>query len=94
MADPDGEHTGPVETKADTSGKESTGGIAPSRRQALKHLAYAASVAPAMVVLLSGSAAAQGWNGKGKGNGNGGGGPNCDNPGISLGFNRNGHSAC
>ncbi|MFM1813383.1 MAG: hypothetical protein RLZ98_78 [Pseudomonadota bacterium] len=65
-----------------------------SRREALKSLAYAASVAPAMVVLLNGSADAQGWNGKGNGPGNGNGGPNCDNPGLHLGFNRNGHSAC
>ena len=61
-----------------------------TRRQALKNLAYAASVAPGMLVLLSGSSdAAPG----GQGNGNSS-GPNCDNPGGHIGFNRNGHSAC
>lgn len=51
-----------------------------TRRQSLQAVArYAAFVAPAMTVLVQGSAEAA---------------PNCDNPGLHLGVNRNGHSGC
>lgn len=51
-----------------------------TRRQSIKAVAkYAAFVAPAMTVLVEGSAQAA---------------PNCDNPGLHLGVKRNGHSGC
>jgi hypothetical protein len=50
------------------------------RRQALLRLSrYAAGVAPAMLVLMSGKARAA---------------PNCDNNGWHKGFSKNGHSPC
>lgn len=74
----------------------------PARRKALARLGgYAMSVAPAMLVLTSGHAGAQGrgnGNGNGNGGGNGGGNGNpqapCDNPAWDLGLKRAGHSGC
>ncbi len=64
------------------------------RRAALLRMsAYAASVAPAMLVLTSGKVNAQG-NGNGNGNGGGGSNANCDNPGQHLGVKKQGHSGC
>lgn len=59
---------------------EATDEAALTRRQSLKAVAkYAAFVAPAMTVLVQGSAEAA---------------PNCDNPGLHLGVKRSGHSGC
>jgi hypothetical protein len=59
----------------------------PSRRDALLRLSgYAAAMAPAMVVLVSGRATAQRL-----GNGNG---PPCDSPAWNLGLSQAGHSGC
>jgi len=73
----------------------------PERRAALKKIgAYSAYVAPAMLVLMTPDSEAEarhrrgGGRGRGRGRGRHGRGPNCDNPGLHLGFNRNGHSAC
>lgn len=67
------------------------------RRAAMLRMgAYAAAVAPAMLVLTSGKGHAQG-HGNGHGNGNGNGhayGRNCDGPGLRVGISRNGHSGC
>ncbi|MCH9809039.1 MAG: hypothetical protein K0U74_15040 [Alphaproteobacteria bacterium] len=63
------------------------------RRAAMLRMgAYAAAVAPAMLVLTSGKGIAQG---RGNGNGNGHAyGRNCDGPGLRVGIRRNGHSGC
>ena len=64
------------------------------RRAALLRMGiYAASVAPAMLVLTSGRVNAQG-NGNGNGNGGGSSNANCDNPGQHLGVKKQGHSGC
>lgn len=60
------------------------------RRHVLRRLGgYAASVAPAMLVLTTGAHAARGDNGND-------GGPQapCDNPAWDLGLKRAGHSGC
>lgn len=61
-----------------------------SRRAALLRMSgYAASVAPAMLVLMNGKTHAKPGNGNGNGNG-----PACDNPAWDLGLKRAGHSGC
>lgn len=72
---------------ASTSGNTSASApMAPSRRRALRQLGYAASVAPAMVLLTPGVALAR--------NGNGDPQAPCDNPAWDLGLKRAGHSGC
>jgi hypothetical protein len=68
----------------------------PTRRKALARLGgYAMCVAPAMLVLTSGHAGAQGrGNGGGDGGGNGNPQAPCDNPAWDLGLKRAGHSGC
>ncbi len=82
----------PVESGAATDAQNAEADA--GRRAALLRMgAYAASVAPAMLVLTSGKTKAQG-----QGNGGGGGGGNpqvdCENDAWQGGLSRAGHSGC
>ena len=70
----------PCENAADEDARANADGHDPERRAALlKMSAYAAAVAPAMLVLTRGTANAL---------------PDCDNPAWNVGLNRTGHSGC
>lgn len=62
--------------------------VSPERRAAMRRMAaYAAAVAPAMTVVMTGEAQAQSWGDTPQQ-------PDCSNPGWRWGQVRRGHSNC